>query len=136
LVLSKGRFPADVRAELERERIVLIAEGIPGRVTRHPGASRKSGTIAALAITQQRLVLYGMGQPLLDVTWDSGDAREIELTTQEDGLDLAFDAERLSEDGSGRVELFLRIADAAALVAAIEQRRRPLERRERRRDEA
>jgi hypothetical protein len=124
--MSKGRFPADVRAQLERERIVLLAEGIPGRVTRRPGASRKSGTIVALAITQQRLVLYGMGEPLVDATWDSGDATEIELTTRQDGLSLAFDT------GSGPMELFLRIADAAALVAAIEQRRRPLEPRRRR----
>jgi hypothetical protein len=133
--MGKGRFPADVRAQLDRERLVLIAEGIPGTVSRGDsrtgGRPRKAGTAASLAITQQRLVVYTLGEPLVDVTWDSGDARDLDVTAQEKGLELAFDAERFADDRSGRVELFLRIGDAAALVAAIDQRRRPLEPRRR-----
>jgi len=125
LFLSKGRFPADVREELDRERLVLIAEGIPGRLTR--AGSRKAGTVVSLAITQQRLVIFTLGESLVDVTWDSGDASHLDLTTEGNSLTVGFDAERFDEDRSGRVELFLHIADPAGLVAAIEQRRRPLE---------
>lgn len=119
-----------MRKQLERERLVLLAEGIPATLS----APRKLPTLAAVAITQQRLVVYVGGQRLLDVSWDSGDARDLELGIPDDGLRIAFDGERFGSDRTGRVELLLRIADATALAAAIEQRRRPLEPRQRLRD--
>jgi hypothetical protein len=119
MLLRKGRFPADVRAELDRERVVLLAEGIPGTVS----APRKGGTIAALAITQQRLVVYALGEPLIDASWDSGDARDIDITVQEKGVRFAFAAD---PDTVERNELVLAIGDGAALLAAIDQRRREL----------
>jgi len=128
-----------VRQRLERERLVLIAEGIPGTLTRgggegRRGGPRRAGTIAAIALTQQSLAIYGMGQPLIDVTWDSGDARELDLAARDDGLVVGWDAERFGGDGAGHVELLLRIGDAGTLLAAIEQRRRELEPRRRRAD--
>jgi hypothetical protein len=120
---------------------VLLAEGIPGTLaggTDRPGRRakpRKAGTAAALAITQQRLVIFSLGEPLVDVTWDSGDAGHLDVIAQDTGLQVAFDAERFDDERTGRVELLLRIADAAALLAAIDQRRRPLEPRRPRREE-
>lgn len=119
-----------MRRELERERLVLLAEGIPGRLAR--GGKRGLATLVALGLSQQRLVIYAMGQPLVDVTWDSGDARELDILAREDGLIVGFDAERFAAGGSGRVELSLRIGDAPALLKAIDQRRRELEPRRRR----
>lgn len=104
---------------------MLLAEGIPGSVRRDEG--RRSGTAAALAITQQRLAIFAMGEPLVDVTWDGGDALEIDVTARDDGLRIGFD-----DDRGGRTDLLLRIGDAPALLAAIDQRRRPLEPRRRR----
>lgn len=120
-----------MRSELERERIVLIAEGIPGTLTRAGG--RRTGTIGSVAITQQRLAIYGLTEPLVDVTWDSGDARDLDVTAEEKGLRVAFAEARGDDDADtpARSELLLHIGDAAALVAAIEQRRRPLEPRRR-----
>lgn len=113
-----------------------MAEGIPGTVTHQPadgGRARRRGTVAGVAISQQRLAIYGLGEPLVDVIWDGGDARELDLAADERGLTVAFDAARFGGDGAtGRVEILLRIADAPALVAAIEQRRRPLPPRRRR----
>jgi hypothetical protein len=131
-IQRKGGFPADVRSELQRERLILLAEGIPGTISRGAASGRHGGprrlpTLAAVALTQQRLMLHAAGEPLIDVTWDSGDARLLDLAARDDGLQVGFDAEHLAEDRSGRVEVFLRIGDAAALLAAIDQRRRPLE---------
>jgi hypothetical protein len=130
-----------VRSELQRERLVLLAEGIPGTIGHGVGGGRRGGprklpTLAAVALSQQRLVLYAAGEPLIDVTWDSGDARLLDLVAQDDGLQVGFDAEHFAEDRSGRVEVFLRIRDAAALLAAIDQRRRPLEPRSHRQADA
>ena len=105
---------------------MLIAEGIPATVTRGEGGRRR-GTIAALAITQQRLAISALGASLVDVAWDDGEATELEVTARDDGLTVAFDGERFGHDEPGRVEVFLRIGDAGTLLAAIDQRRRPLE---------
>jgi hypothetical protein len=117
MLQKKGRFPADVRAELDRERIVVLAEGIPGTIS----APRRGATIAALAITQQRLAVYALGEPLIDATWDSGDARDVVITVQEKGMSFDFSAD---PDTLDRIELVLRIGDGDALLAAIDQRRR------------
>jgi hypothetical protein len=124
MLQKKGGFPADVRADLNRERVVLMAEGIPGTLS----APRRTATIAALAITQQRLAVYALGQPLIDATWDSGDARDVDITVEEKGVRFAFAAD---PDTVERHELVLSIGDGAALLAAIDQRRRELPPRQR-----
>lgn len=102
---------------------MAIAEAIPGRVSR--GGKRPMGTLVALALTQQRLVIYTMAQPFIDMTWDSGEPRELDIVAREDGLVVACDGERLGV-GPGPVELTLRIGDATGLLKAIDQRRREL----------
>lgn len=81
----------------------------------------KGRALAAFALTQQRLVLHLMGDPVVDVTWDSGEARDLELAAVEDGLEIGFSR------GGGSVVVLLRLPDPEAVVAAIEQRRRPLD---------
>jgi len=119
-----------VREELARERIVLLAEplqaSVSGEDLRAAGVP-KGRALAAFALTQQRLVLHLMGEPLVDVTWDSGDARELELEAGDDGLRIGFDAARFREGRSGHVVVLLKLPDPAAVLAAIEQRRRPLD---------
>ncbi len=109
---------------------MLLAEGIPGTITRTDGASgraRRTGTIGAIGLSQQSLAIFGMGAPLIDITWDSGDAGDLDISAADDGLTVAFDAERFGHDRPGRVEVLLRIGDAKTLLDAIDQRRRPLE---------
>lgn len=119
-----------MRAELQRERIVMLAEPLQASVR---GSNLKTAgvpkgrTLAAFALTQQRLALYLMGSPLIDVTWDSGDATALELSVVEDGLEIGFAASQFFEGRSGDVVVLLRMPDPAPVVAAIEQRRRPLD---------
>jgi hypothetical protein len=119
-----------VRAELEHERIVLLAEAVQASVSgenlRAAGVA-KGRALAAFALTQQRLVLYLMGVSLIDLTWDSGQARELNLVVVERGLEVGFDAALLAQGRAGRVVVLLRLPDPAAVLAAIEQRRRPLD---------
>ena len=126
-----------MRAELERERIVLLAEAIQASVRgerlRAAGVP-KGRTIAAFALTQQRLVLYLMGASLIDLTWDGGRAGELDLAVVEHGLEIGFDAALLADGREGHVVVLLRLPDAAAVLAAIEQRRRPLDPRRHVRD--
>ncbi|HEY8583574.1 MAG TPA: hypothetical protein VIL49_11525, partial [Capillimicrobium sp.] len=86
----------------------------------------------AVALTQFRLAVYGMGEPLIDVTWDSGLARELDVLVQDRGLKIRFEAERFMEGRTGPVEILLGVGDGAKLLAAIDQRRRERPPRERR----
>jgi hypothetical protein len=119
-----------VRAQLERERIVLLAEAIQASVSgeklRAAGVP-KGRALAAFALTQQRLALYLMGVSLVDMTWDSGEANELDLRVVEHGLEIGFDAALVADGRAGRVVVLLRLPDPAAVLTAIEQRRRPLD---------
>lgn len=119
-----------MREELQRERIVMLAEGIQATVSGQDlkaAGLPKGRALAAFALSQQRLVLHLMGDPLVDVTWDGGLARELDLAAREKGLEIAYDADRLHEGRTGRVVVLLRLPDPPAIVAAIEQRRRHLD---------
>ena len=116
---------------------MLLAEAVQASVSgenlRAAGVA-KGRALAAFALTQQRLVLHLMGAPLLDLTWDGGQARELDLAVVESGLEVGFDAALIGEGRAGRVVVLLRSPDAAAVLAAIEQRRRPLDPRRHVRD--
>ena len=119
-----------MREELERERLVLLAEAVQASVSgenlRAAGVA-KGRALAAFALTQQRLVLYLMGASLLDLTWDGGQARELDLEVVERGLQIGFDAALVADGRAGRVVVLLRLPDPEAVLAAIELRRRPLD---------
>jgi hypothetical protein len=108
-----------VRSALEAERIVLLAEAVPGSIG--PPDGRKLPTLGAIGLSQQRLVVWAGGESLIDMTWDSGDARELDLGAPDEGLRIGF------ESRSGPRELLLKVgAQATPIMAAIEQRRREL----------
>ena len=109
---------------------MLLAEAIQASVSgeklRAAGVP-KGRALAAFALTQQRVALHLMGVPLLDLTWDSGRATELDLKVVEAGLEVGFDAALVAAGRAGRVDVLLRLPDPAAVLAAIEQRRRPLD---------
>jgi hypothetical protein len=114
-----------MRSTLERERLVLLAEAVPSSIGAPDG--RKLPTLAAIGLSQHRMAVYVGAEPVIDVTWDSGDARDIEIGAPDDGLRLVFDAERFGAAKPGRVELLLKVgAQATPIMMAIEQRRREL----------
>lgn len=114
-----------MRKALEAERIVLLAEAVPSSIG--PADGRKMPTLAAIGLSQQRLVVYVATEPLIDVTWDSGDARSLELGAPDDGLRIGFDGAQFGGGKPGPVELLLKVGDQATpIMVAIEQRRREL----------
>ena len=119
-----------MREVLERERLVLLAEAVQASVSgenlRAAGVA-KGRALAALALTQQRLALYLMGAPLLDLTWDGGQASELDLAVVKHGLQIGFDAALLADGHAGRVVVLLRLPEPEAVLAAIDLRRRPLD---------
>ena len=110
---------------LEAERIVLLAEAVPSTIG--PPDGRKLPTLGAIGLSQQRLVVWAGGESLIDVMWDDGEARELDLGAPDDGLRIGWDGERFGARKPGRLELLLKVgAQATPIMAAIEQRRREL----------
>jgi hypothetical protein len=107
-----------------------MAEAVPSLIGAPDG--HKLPTLAAIGLSQQRLAVYVGAEPVIDVTWDSGDARELEIGAPNEGLRLVFDQERFGAQRAGRVELLLKLgAQTTPIMAAIEQRRRELPPRQR-----
>ncbi len=118
-----------MRSALEAERIVLLAEAVPSSIGAPDG--RKLPTLGAIGVSQLRSVVYAGGESLIDVTWDDGAARELELGAPDDGLRIVWDGQTFGGK-PGRVELLLKVgAQATPIMAAIEQRRRELPQRRR-----
>jgi hypothetical protein len=123
MFLGRRRFPADQKRALELEGVVLVQEALNGSVTyrhyRRPGSRssyRKEGLSLAIALTDRRLLVIGPRYPL-DVEWAAAGA--LEITPETDGLRIAYDAEDLFPDQSGRVELFLHTEDGPGLATQI-----------------
>jgi len=131
LLLGSGRFPADLRAELQAERARVLEEGLAGSITyrgyRAPGrrySFRKVAVNGAIAITERRLVArVGRGQEV-DLPLDDPRLGAIGATLDApDRLCLGFDAGAFRDDRSGTVELRFTTAQAGRVVELLGVRR-------------
>ena len=136
LFLGKGTFPDDVRAQIETEGALALEEGLRGSIVyrdyRAPGDRahvQRVGTVGAIAVTSERLVVLAPGRqkddPVVSLVWTDTRVTALKLLAQPDGLKLTFGAAAFGPDRSGHVEVFLRSADPERLVALIDAQRRP-----------
>jgi hypothetical protein len=123
LFATRGGLPGKLRAELEAEGLELVEERIAGTITYRgyiaPGqrpASGRQSTLAALALTQKRLVIRGTGNFVLDAPPGT-----VTATLEDGALKLAYAAEDIYPmSRSGSVELLLRTPRAAEIHATLE----------------
>jgi len=127
LLLGTGRLPDELRAELESDGIVLLAEGLAGTITyrhyRAPGrrsSFRKEGTSGAIALSTHRLVVWAGRMKQIDLPRTGEFLASIEVTVGSPGrVCFGYDAGRYRPDHSGTVEVRLRTDRAAELVELI-----------------
>jgi hypothetical protein len=121
---SRGGIPADLRAELEAEGLVLLEERLPASIIyRHyqvPGQRPTSGhqsAITSIALTRRRLVVRGTSGVTLDA-----DPRKVRAEVEESGaLLLAYEAADLSPIREGTVEMRFDTPRAAEIRARLEE---------------
>jgi hypothetical protein len=132
LFLGAGRFPGDLRAELEAERIEQIEEELFGTITlrgyrapRERSSVSKQAFRGAIAITRRRLVVwsgsraakpwYGMQ---VNVGFEDPRYRSLEIAAEHRGerLLIATNLEEYSDDRSGRFEIRFRTPRATELA--------------------
>jgi hypothetical protein len=130
LLLGAGEFPPDLRQSLEAEGIMALDQGLPGSITyrhyrapRRYSSYRKEGMTGAIAVTGQRLVVWGRRTRQIDVPLIHPSRALIEVRTEPpDHLYFSYDAAKLSSDRSGSVEIHLRTPAAAHIMELLSRR--------------
>lgn len=125
-----GRMPAQWRATIESEGLVLVDEGIAGSVTyrdfRAPGrrsAWRKVAFSGAIALTKTRLLALHYANPAINIPLDDERFKQLRISVEgEQTLLVAFDPSLFHNDWSGTMEYRFRTSQAQTIFAALRER--------------
>jgi hypothetical protein len=116
-----------MRPTLEGEGIALLVEGVQGSITyrryRSPkrrASYRRIGIRGGVAVTRQRLLVWSMGNPQINVERSDPRLADIEITLDKpDRVCFAFDAGTFDPQSSGTIEIRLDVVDAAGVPQAL-----------------
>jgi hypothetical protein len=124
---AKQRIPQPVRSVLEQNGILLLEEDLGGSVTyrdfRAPGrySSYKLQPMSwALALSSRGLLLWHGRSPFIDIAWTEPRIAALHARVDEKGqLAITWDASTFQPSWSGSIEVHVRCADAAAVLALL-----------------
>jgi hypothetical protein len=127
LLLGVGRFPEDFYASLLAEGMSLLEEDLRVTITyrghrtpRRRSSWRKVSTFGAIAVTEQRVVVWGARGKQIDVPFEDPRFKALEIgVEQPDNVLIAFDASAFDRSSSGRVELRLRSERPEVIAHAV-----------------
>jgi len=122
-----GRMPAQWRATIESEGVVLIDEGIGGSVTyrdfRAPGkrsAWRKVAFSGSIALTKTRLLAMQYANPAINIPLDDERFKQLRISVEgAETLLVAFDPSLFHDDWSGTMEYRFRTTQAQAFLKGL-----------------
>lgn len=129
-LFGAGKIPEPVAAQLKREGVLLLDEGVKGSVTyldfRAPGRYsnwRRQWYTAAIALTELRLIALRYSQTIIDVPLADERLRRMQFSLEEnDALLVAFDPALFHDDWSGKIEYRFRTAQAQAFLDKLRER--------------
>jgi hypothetical protein len=120
-----------LRSDLYAEGIQVLDESAQAIITyRHYRAPRRrygyrrTWARAALALTEQRLLIRIRGGSLVDLPWPIARNGGLTTTLDGDGFLVAFEAGSFAADRSGSVEVRVRTPQAAAAAAMAQAKLR------------
>jgi len=111
-IFGIGKIATDTRAEIEREGIVLLDEGIRGTVTylnfRAPGRYsnwKRQWFSSAIILTKTRLLGLRLQDPIIDVLLTDERFPQLKFSVEDGNRFLAaFDASLFNNDWTGTIE--------------------------------
>ena len=120
---GRGALPGKVKTELEAEGLLLLEERLEGDVSyrgyetlgQRPRSGHQS-TIAAVALTERRLVIHGTG----NVQLETGPGPVTSSVEEPGVLTLAYEAGDVYPSRSGSVKLQLRTPRAEDIHARLQ----------------
>jgi hypothetical protein len=128
-----GRLPAPMRANLEPEGIIAVAErvgvrqrfsgSVPGMVSSW-GANRHTGV---LVLTRTRIyallpTVPRLKGPAIDACWDAADEGPAQVTINEAGLKMELEVNRVDPRFHGHLSLDYRTPLSDDVLAALPKR--------------
>lgn len=124
-----GKIPADYRAALHGEGVILAAEGISGSVTYRNFRSpqrisnwKRQWHVGALALTGVRLLGFQFSKPILDVSFSDARFTQMRFSIEnENTLLTAFAASLFQKDWSGEIEYRFKTPQAEAFFGEIKK---------------
>ena len=122
-----GKIPAQWRATIESEGVVLMDEGIGGSVTyrdfrspRRRASWKKSAFSGAIALTRTRLLGLQFSRPAINVPLDDERLRQMQFSNEgADRILIAFNANLFHDDWSGTIEYRFRTPQAPAFLKSL-----------------
>jgi hypothetical protein len=125
-----GSIPAQLKAQLETEGVLLQDEGIPGSTTyrnfHRPGAYsgwRRVWYSASLTITRTRVVGLASSRLIINVPFTDTRLQRLNISVENsDVLLVAFDAALFHNDWSGTIEYRFRTPQAQAFWGMLAAR--------------
>ena len=128
-----GKLPADVRAQVEAEGIIYLADYVP--VTRRfsgaiPGlrsAHSVASYVGSLVFTSQRVLatlssLPKLAGAVVDVRWDAMQSGTATAAISPDGLHVDVDVDEIDQTFTGHLSLHYKLDVPADVLVALPRR--------------
>jgi hypothetical protein len=132
-LLGIGKLPADVRAEVEAEGVIYLADYVP--VTRRfsgaiPGlrsAHSVASYVGSLALTSERVLatlssLPKLAGAIVDVRWDATQSGTATAELSANGLQVDVDVDEIDPTFDGHLSLHYKLDVPADVLATLPRR--------------
>ena len=123
---KQGELPAPLRAELDAEDLLYLAEAAGGSLRyadfRAPGKrfkGKRSGRVWGIAVTRSRLVVVTGGQVELNAEWHSPLGDGVDVQQLDGKLVIGFEGALRDPLSSGRVEIHAAVPDGERAISII-----------------
>lgn len=122
-----GKIPAQYRAPLDGEGVILADEGIKGSVTYRNFRSpmrranwKRQWHTASITLTRLRLVAFAYSNQIIDVPLTDGRFKRLEFSLEDPHrLLVAFDAALFHDNWSGTIEYRFKTPHAQAFLDKV-----------------
>ncbi len=122
-----GRIPANIRATLETEDILIEDENVRGWVVfkdfRAPGKRfkhRAEGFAGFIVVTRKRVLAQAFGRRVINILHEHPKAALLHVDLPEDGrIEFSFEASDFHDDRSGRVIVGFKTEKAAEFLRTL-----------------
>lgn len=124
-----GKIPSTVRKALESEGIVLMDEGITGKVYfrnyKAPGKrfTRKTSLFTgSVVITRRRFAAFAFSRKIADFPMKKSSVQKVKFRESKPGvLTMGFNAEDFDQNSSGRVEFSFKTPLTGEMLKKIKE---------------
>jgi hypothetical protein len=129
-ILKPGQMPEDVKAQLESEGILFLAERI--RVTviyrnfRAPGrryGHKHAGAVGSLCLSSKRIAGFAFSNWIIHVPYDVPKFKSITFKVEKNKyLSASFDASEFNSEQSGHIEVRFYLPNAQEVLNFLNQK--------------